>query len=138
MRNKDVKVYCLQEINDARKTDTLLNKAIADFTAFKKGEFVSYFGRNAPIHHPKPAAELAGLMHLHILSKNKYKDLNVLRFRDRYGLTGDSFLIYTSGFLNPNYYCILDYVKNNAHTKINDLDYVRYLIDRAESFRSKL
>lgn len=135
MEEADIKVFCIKEINELKKVDPLVKKVIEDFTAYQEGNYISYFGRNAPIHQPKPDAELAGLMHLHLLSQDKYKDLNVLRFKDRYGLTGDSFLMYTTGFLNPNHYCILDYIRKDAHEKVRDLDYVRGLIAIAEKFR---
>ncbi len=67
----DVKVYVTRALSEERKLNKDLDLLIHDFKRHKQGHRVSYFGKEVPYHRPVPAAEDAGLMHIHILDKVK-------------------------------------------------------------------
>ncbi|VAW84242.1 hypothetical protein MNBD_GAMMA18-2157 [hydrothermal vent metagenome] len=134
--DNDTKIFTRRDLHELSKENTVLKKLMEDFKAYKKGFSIECFGRDAPLHRPKPSAELAELMHVHLLSNPKSQIINVAKITDPYRLTSDSFLIYTRGFFNGNYHYIIDYIENDAHKKVENMKYMRWLIEQAEYFRS--
>lgn len=134
-KDSDIKVFTRRSLHELSKNNKQLKDIIKDFKAYKEGYKVKSFGRDAPFHRPKPAAELAELMHVHLMNHPKSKILTAAKITDPYYLTSDSFLIYSKGFFNPKYYYIIDYLEKEAHSKVEDMDYMRWLIKQAESFR---
>jgi len=67
-----------------------LNMDTTGYTTERNGEFLIF--------------TLAELMHVHLLENPKSQFINVAKITDPYRLTSDSFLIYTKGFFNSNYY----------------------------------
>ncbi|MGI9280054.1 MAG: type II toxin-antitoxin system YafO family toxin [Endozoicomonas sp.] len=134
-RDEDVKIYTRRTLHELSRENKQLQKIIEDFKAYKKGYRVRSFGRDAPFHRPKPSAELAELMHVHLMHSPKAQLLDVVKVSDPYYQTSDSFLIYSKGFFNPEHYYIIDYIEKDAHAKVEDMNYMRWLIDQAESFR---
>ncbi|WP_353939478.1 type II toxin-antitoxin system YafO family toxin [Saccharophagus degradans] len=65
----------------------------------------------------------------------KAQILDVAKVTDPYYLTSDSFLVYSKGFFNPKHYYIIDYIEKDAHTKVEDMNYMRWLVEQAEFFR---
>ena len=131
----ELKFFLRKPLQEASKVNKALKKIIEDFKAYKNGAKTPAFGREAPFHNPKPATEQAELMHIHLLSDAQIKHLRVAKINASYRKTSDSFLIYTSGFFNSNQFYIIDYIEEYAHTKTRDMDYMRWLITQAESFR---
>ncbi len=48
----------------------------------------------------------------------------------------DKALIYTTGFVKRNYFCILDFFSGEAHSMANNADIMLELAARADKFRS--
>lgn len=134
-KDSDVKVFTRRNLHELSKRNTQLQKIIEDFKAYKEGYRVKSFGRDAPFHRPKPSAELAELMHVHLMNNPKAQILDVAKVTDPYYLTSDSFLVYSKGFFNPKHYYIIDYIEKDAHTKVEDMNYMRWLVEQAEFFR---
>ena len=134
-KDEEVKVFTRKSLHEQSKENKQLKKIIDDFKAYKKGAHVKSFGRDAPFHRPRPSAELAELMHIHLLRNPKSQLIDAVKITDPYYLKSNSFLIYSRGFLNKNYYYILDYLEKDAHQKVEDMDYMRWLVDQAEIFR---
>ena len=134
-KDRDLKFFVRKPLQEASKVNAALKKVIEDFKAYKKGFHTPAFGREAPFHDPRPAAEQAELMHIHLLSNKQIKHLRVAKINSSYRKTSDSFLVYTVGFLSSNKFYLIDYIENGAHSKTKDMDYMRWLISQAESFR---
>lgn len=134
MENK-TKVFVRKNLHETSKENKLLRSVIEDFKAYKQGTSLQVFGRDAPMHHPKPAAEMAEIWHAHIMKNPKTQLIEMAAVKTPYKRTSDRFLMYTRGFFNTSYYYVIDYIDRGAHTKVNDMDYMRWLIDEAENFR---
>lgn len=128
--NKDVKVYVTKSLSRERLHNKDLDLLISDFKRHKQGERIPYFGKEVPYHRPAPAAENAGLMHIHILGKVKTIKLG-------HGTTSNSVLIYTEGATSINTYYIIDFLADNAHEQARKPEYMSWLIDKAEAFRGQ-
>lgn len=63
------KVFLRADLQNAYRTNADFKKLIDDFKAHLNGRYISCFGRKTPFHRPRPDAELAELMHIHILPK---------------------------------------------------------------------
>lgn len=126
----DVKVYVTKALSEERKINKDLDLLIHDFKRHKQGHRVPYFGKEVPYHRPAPAAQDAGLMHIHILDKIKTLKLG-------HGNTSDSVLIYTEGATNINTYFIIDCLVDGAHMQARKPEYMSWLIDKAEAFRNQ-
>ena len=133
--DKDFKFFVRKQLQEISKENKLLKRIVEDFKAYKKGAKTPAFGREAPFHDPKPSAEEAELMHIHVLGEGQIKQFKIAKINTPYRKTSDSFLVYTTGFLNINYFYIIDYIEKGAHSKTRDMDYMRWLINQAESFR---
>ncbi|EKO3828885.1 MULTISPECIES: type II toxin-antitoxin system YafO family toxin [Vibrio] len=126
----DVKIYVTRALSEERKLNKDLDLLIHDFKRHKQGHRISYFGKEVPYHRPAPAAEDAGLMHIHILDKIKTLKLGQSD-------TSDSVLIYTEGATSINTYFIIDFLVDGAHAQARRHEYMSWLIDKAEAFRNQ-
>ncbi|HGS5165195.1 TPA: type II toxin-antitoxin system YafO family toxin [Vibrio harveyi] len=126
----DVKIYVTRALSEERKLNKDLDLLIHDFKRHKQGHRISYFGKEVPYHRPAPAAEDAGLMHIHILDEIKTLKLGQSD-------TGDSVLIYTEGATSINTYFIIDFLVDGAHAQARRHEYMGWLIDKAEAFRNQ-
>ena len=136
--DNEVKVFVRKDLHEISKTDTILRNVIEDFRAYKQGARLQVFGRDAALTRPRPAAEMAELFHAHVLRNPKSQLIEMARLKNPYRRTSDRFLIYTRGFFNSKHYYVLDYLNDNAHKKVDDMTYMHWLIDEAESFRKKM
>lgn len=125
-----VRVYVRKELDQERKINAALAQLIDDFKSYKRGEHVSYFGKDVPYHDPKPYAERAKLRHVHILARVRSIRVG--------GSSSDSALVYTEGSMVPNAYYVIDYLEANAHARARDPAYMAWLIETAEAFRMKV
>jgi len=55
----ELKAFLRNELQQEYRTNTEFKKLVDDFKAHINGKFISYFGRKAPFHRPRPDAELA-------------------------------------------------------------------------------
>lgn len=126
---REIRVFVRDSLNEERKRNKDLDLLIRDFKKYKEGHRIPYFGKEVPYHEPRPYAEDAGLMHLHILDKVK-----AVSFRT--GNTSDSALIYTEGAITLNTFYIIDFLENGAHAEARKPEYMSWLINAAEAFRN--
>jgi len=100
----------------------------SDFKAYKtsnKKNFKSFkFGKDVPFDWPTQA-KLAELKHVHIVPINDKSN------------TSDRFLVYSSGFTNPNKLVILAIFEPNAHELSNSTTRMLTVAAQAENFRSQ-
>jgi len=143
----DLKVFVHPELNDRRKENVFLRDLISDFKAHKEGALIPYFGREASYERPKSIID-SELLHIHILHESS-RAYQVQRSAIRRGSPKDPFglrcdmdkpeydkaLIYTRGFVNSNYFCVLDFFSGNAHELANSSGIMFALAKMANKFR---
>lgn len=84
------------------------------------------FGRDAPLIRPSEA-KFSGLHHIHLGS------FNAITYQ--YSRTSDSWLIYATGFLNQDYFLLIDILTPDAHDRANNIDLMNKYIEIANKFR---
>ncbi|ABC29427.1 hypothetical protein HCH_02638 [Hahella chejuensis KCTC 2396] len=153
-----IKVFEVPKIREARKQNPYLSQLIKDFSAYKNGGFISYFGRDTLYLEPRSLMNDAKVLHIHLLHENhkwyKAQQEAIKSGRepiDNYMLRCDvnppefdRALIYTQGRKNKNYYLILDFLNGYAHARttisgknrLNNTIYMEELVKKAEDFRN--
>ncbi len=126
----EVRIFVRKELQSERVTNPFLDSLITKFKEYKSGVLDPHFGKDVPYHKPAPYTERARLRHVHILQR-------VQTIRIRHSNTSDSVLVYTEASMTPNTYYIIDYLADKAHEKARDLEYMDWLIEKAEAFRTR-
>lgn len=145
----EVKVFIHQALEEERKVNSFLQSLIEDFKAYKKGDFIPYFGRDAQYMTPNTVRD-ANILHIHILhqSSKAFQRQQAAIGRgnplEQFGLRCDMdrpefdrALVYTTGYYNENYYYILDFFSKNAHELASSNSVMNELVKRAINFRNK-
>ena len=75
---KKISLFVEASLNGERQHNKDLDLLIKDFKKYKEGGAVRTFGKDVPYHRPRPMAENAGLMHVHVLKKIKSVNLGAV------------------------------------------------------------
>ena len=130
----EVKVFAHKTFRDNCPPE-LLSDLTNRFIAYKRtGTPHETFGRDFPYIRPQSVRD-SDLWHLHIKDDtSKNWGLHWLQIERK---TSDTALIYTHGFMNPNYYLLINLVKN-AHSYYGGTDqFLRAMAVIAREFQNK-
>lgn len=124
MASSNVRVF----INTAITQSALIKAYAAELKRIKsKPSYQSKsFGVGRDFSRPENA-KLAGLMHYHLIDAEHNPRTK----------TSDRFLVYCSGFSNPNDYLLIAIIEPEAHKQTNKGSTMACLIQIAENFRNQ-
>jgi len=102
---------------------------VEQFKLYKsEGHVPITFGRDAPLVRPSDA-KFAGIHHLHLGNFNA--------INRQYNRTSDAWLIYTTGFINLDYFLLIDILSPDAHKRAESMDLMLEYVESALKFREQ-
>ena len=124
-----VRVFVLQALKDSLTPDEEA-ALVSDFRTYKStGALPDSFGRDVPYHFPKEAVD-EKLFHLHLNDGDPWPIHAI-----QYSRTSDSHLVYCEGHDNPDAYALIAILSPDAHDQANNIDAMKTLAKKAETFR---
>ncbi len=105
-----------------------IKSLIRDFKKYKQNNITEFetvkFGKDVSYNRPYSAVA-AQLRHVHLLAIESK------------GTTSDRFLVYSTGYLNPDAYVVLAIFEPNAHAMSRNTLLMSQIAELAEQFRSR-
>ena len=140
-----MKIFTTERI--ARHLDSeQLSRLVIEFKKYQNSsEAGEYFGRDASLDRPQ-SAKFAELQHIHThpnfltgLPVNmQTNQLRTWRIHGRqYDKRSDSWLIYCHGVRMQDNILLLAFLKDDAHSRANQVSFIGQLADEAEAWRAK-